>query len=153
MGESLPFSVAEHPRSRGENNQSLTHQHAQSGTSPLTRGKRAVGLCLALEPRNIPAHAGKTIVACFLLVCSAGTSPLTRGKLPGLLVGRRPSRNIPAHAGKTGDSIPGGRTYSEHPRSRGENCGTASLPPRVVGTSPLTRGKPYVGGAPCWDRA
>ena len=33
-----------------------------SGTSPLTRGKRPLGVELPVRGRNIPAHAGKTLI-------------------------------------------------------------------------------------------
>ncbi len=52
-----------HPRSRGENSASPTPPDASSGSSPLTRGKRAV-VSTSLTPcRLIPAHAGKTTAA------------------------------------------------------------------------------------------
>ena len=35
----LPISIEAHPRSRGENCRGRPSQHAQPGSSPLTRGK------------------------------------------------------------------------------------------------------------------
>ena len=50
-----------------------------------------------------------------------GSSPLTRGK-PDMSPDERISwRLIPAHAGKTASSGYVRRSYSAHPRSRGEN--------------------------------
>ena len=49
-----------HPRSRGENSAASFSQSQPPGSSPLTRGKRAHSLRLALQPGLIPAHAGKT---------------------------------------------------------------------------------------------
>ena len=49
-----------HPRSRGENEYGFAVADKDSGSSPLTRGKRA---CLRMGQRRvrlIPAHAGKT---------------------------------------------------------------------------------------------
>ena len=55
----LPFTSA-HPRSRGENGRAAAADFHQSGSSPLTRGKRAArGDRFRLE-WLIPAHAGKT---------------------------------------------------------------------------------------------
>ena len=49
-----------HPRSRGENIFSLRARMSSTGSSPLTRGKRARPWCPSLTCRLIPAHAGKT---------------------------------------------------------------------------------------------
>ena len=49
-----------HPRSRGENDTFEAALIAASGSSPLTRGKRAGGPCARGRRRLIPAHAGKT---------------------------------------------------------------------------------------------
>ena len=49
-----------HPRSRGENLRTVRFAASESGSSPLTRGKRAVA-GLDDDGRGlIPAHAGKT---------------------------------------------------------------------------------------------
>ena len=71
-----------------------------------------------------------------------GSSPLTRGKLSVVLGASQAGGLIPAHAGKTDarNQDTGGRTA--HPRSRGENFPLSWEPPRLVGSSPLTRGKP-----------
>mgnify|MGYP001748860456 CR=1 FL=1 len=50
-----------HPRSRGENPVSWPTGSTRTGSSPLTRGKRALSCSLARLWRLIPAHAGKTI--------------------------------------------------------------------------------------------
>ena len=53
-------ACAAHPRSRGENLNAVAGGNADTGSSPLTRGKRhlvAVGEAIR---RLIPAHAGKT---------------------------------------------------------------------------------------------
>ena len=49
-----------HPRSRGENTVSRTFRRAQTGSSPLTRGKRVHHRTATTPSRLIPAHAGKT---------------------------------------------------------------------------------------------
>ena len=49
-----------HPRSRGENDSHAPSSHEDSGSSPLTRGKRKLLSSRSSHPRLIPAHAGKT---------------------------------------------------------------------------------------------
>ena len=53
-------SAQAHPRSRGENQGLVTTAVTWMGSSPLTRGKRAVVLPVAGLSGLIPAHAGKT---------------------------------------------------------------------------------------------
>ena len=158
---SPPCSWA-HPRSRGENLWGGVGSCYTLGSSPLTRGKRFHCSTVTVNPRLIPAHAGKTSLAslCNLVLrahprsrgenattsvgssTGLGSSPLTRGK-------RRPLRAygpghglIPAHAGKT--SAPGLRASDTgaHPRSRGENRASSRRNRLQLGSSPLTRGKP-----------
>ena len=155
---------AAHPRSRGENDEALQGGGQERGSSPLTRGKPSgmswsVG-CWGL----IPAHAGKTYMPCRRIdgrtahprsrgenraatsrpMSSMGSSPLTRGKRRAYSSGVRNRRLIPAHAGKTLCLPVQQQHLWAHPRSRGENgcgrwggCATG-------GSSPLTRGKPYL---------
>ena len=72
---------AEHPRVRGENLVVDSIAHRGKGTSPRTRGKHPLGVGLEDQPRNIPAHAGKTLA-------SSGSSgataehPRARGENP-----------------------------------------------------------------------
>ena len=86
----------------------------------------------------------------------AGSSPLTRGKLSDASRVASGTGLIPAHAGKTGPPSLCPTTPRAHPRSRGEN-GRHSMPiVRMLGSSPLTRGKrttlnadrPHVGLIP-----
>ena len=115
----------------------------------------------------IPTHAGKTPTPRPSPRCSwahphsrgenkgcrgsgglgAGSSPLTRGqRVPGSEVGRRPGL-IPTHAGKTRTRSARGRRSRAHPHSRGENGKLDDTKHTLVGSSPLTRGKPS-GSAP-----
>ena len=71
-----------------------------------------------------------------------GSSPLTRGKLSGLTIQTRVRRLIPAHAGKTPCAGRSNARYPAHPRSRGENRLVYWPTRQVMGSSPLTRGKP-----------
>ena len=153
-----------HPRSRGENSGVGSLREVDEGSSPLTRGKprstplsqHAVGL--------IPAHAGKTSKCTgprktprahprsrgenvsvhdrnpFL----GGSSPLTRGKRTMTPIQPETVGLIPAHAGKTPSR---GRAHGwlrAHPRSRGENDSRPRRSVIQVGSSPLTRGKPFL---------
>ena len=90
-----------HPRSRGENVSGSYPATWQLGSSPLTRGKRFLFVGGDCQAGLIPAHAGKTGLACattaplgahprsrgensqlvHALVAASGSSPLTRGKL------------------------------------------------------------------------
>ena len=72
---------------------------------------------------------------------TSGSSPLTRGK-PWSPKSRRAGRGIiPAHAGKTLASLNLAPAWWDHPRSRGENSDHCAPTLRVLGSSPLTRGK------------
>ena len=150
-----------HPRSRGENQKSYATLKDYRGSSPLTRGKRAVMTSAVKLTRLIPAHAGKThpgrnraapfpahprsrgenraeIAA---IQTRASSSPLTRGKLPSRLAPPYLVRLIPAHAGKTQPSRRSCRKRPAHPRSRGENVHDGAVTVASYGSSPLTRGK------------
>ena len=133
--------VGAHPRSRGENSCWYCLIAVNVGSSPLTRGKRAVERDGSGGAGLIPAHAGKTgAVGLGWLgmgahprsrgenrwlhcrqVTRAGSSPLTRGKRRrSLQLGREPGL-IPAHAGKTTIAASDALIMTAHPRSRGEN--------------------------------
>ena len=110
-----------HPRSRGENEAARQPHGWETGSSPLTRGKRSSSAGTSSTAGLIPAHAGKTrrrfrrsyVMGAHPrsrgenglgrpgLVWDGGSSPLTRGKpvTPG---GESVKEGlIPAHAGKT----------------------------------------------------
>ena len=53
-------------------------------------------------------------------------------------------RLIPAHAGKTRARTLRSEPCRAHPRSRGENCTYAMKASTLAGSSPLTRGKPFM---------
>ena len=161
-----------HPRSREENYAGASDVLRRNGSSPLTRGKPLAVPLVALAPRLIPAHAGKTkrrrsrrpewpthprsrgenMSRKKQGSPVSGSSPLTRGKRwwrppPSTRCGL-----IPAHAGKTvavTRHTPGCRT---HPRSRGENVVFRVAMGSPSGSSPLTRGKQNGGSqtGSCW---
>ena len=59
-GDSLHLVTVAHPRSRGENQAAADARTDDTGSSPLTRGKRRCLHCFSMFVGLIPAHAGKT---------------------------------------------------------------------------------------------
>ena len=155
-----PESAA-HPRSRGENVFKVFEEGLHTGSSPLTRGKPQARRRDRRRRRLIPPHAGKTHDThvtpparrahprsrgenhrcVHLRTVASGSSPLTRGKPRANASMSARVGLIPAHAGKTGRRRGRSQQLSAHPRSRGENAGTASRRESRAGSSPLTRGK------------
>ena len=151
-----------HPRSRGENQLSLTQTGTRRGSSPLTRGKPGLHRGRRRPRGLIPAHAGKTqgvgrrvrqepahprsrgenTLSASTCCSAAGSSPLTRGKPPHQTPNVNSQRLIPAHAGKTWFEYRGDYGCAAHPRSRGENPERVPCAMPARGSSPLTRGKP-----------
>ena len=156
-----------HPRSRGENADSIRSISPVGGSSPLTRGKRWPRGWPAGRTRLIPAHAGKTSSQAAsgsrpmahprsrgensatptVKGEFKGSSPLTRGKRTDRKFRSVHSGLIPAHAGKTDKCLNGIQSGSAHPRSRGENSVSFGAAMFTGGSSPLTRGKPRLVGA------
>ena len=138
------------------------------GSSPLTRGKRAPAASAEIDPRLIPAHAGKTnrqqcsalawgahprsrgenSLLRSLLPSPLGSSPLTRGKRDAGFAKSSGIGLIPAHAGKTSRRAGRMDQRRAHPRSRGENVEPGDDHRATNGSSPLTRGKPTGSGRP-----
>ena len=112
------------------------------GSSPLTRGKRPRRTHGHRRNRLIPAHAGKTHGEHFGGGLIEGSSPLTRGKRRSIAGAESDRGLIPAHAGKTVILRSQEGNRRAHPRSRGENDPGSTQPERLMGSSPLTRGKP-----------
>ena len=153
--------VTAHPRSREENIDAWQLPERHVGSSPLTRGKPSRRKTPTLNTGLIPAHAGKTGYQPHVSTppsahprsrgenaryvspqaSSDGSSPLTRGKRNLCVFGHFSCRLIPAHAGKTAIQSAYKHSCSAHPRSRGENDGSRLALRRIVGSSPLTRGK------------
>ena len=87
---SSPKQKRAHPRSRGENSTVCPSWQKQRGSSPLTRGKRVVRAQVAVTPRLIPAHAGKTMSRVRVRTLSSA-HPRSRGEntsRPALLLRR-----------------------------------------------------------------
>ena len=114
----------------------------RAGSSPLTRGKRRLGLCSLATGRLIPAHAGKTR-GCASLRGLFRAHPRSRGENTFY----RGTRLAPpgAHPRSRGENAGRFLTLAAkraHPRSRGENAGMRQPARPFSGSSPLTRGKP-----------
>ena len=151
-----------HPRSRGENAPPFPPASSALGSSPLTRGKHQYRVWRTASRGLIPAHAGKTtsggsgrasrrahprsrgenVWEVGPVPDGEGSSPLTRGKRRRWWAGRGLRGLIPAHAGKTWLSCEPSLHVRAHPRSRGENSSALAFRGEIVGSSPLTRGKP-----------
>ena len=165
----LASRIRAHPHSRGENSVSRMVVIAESGSSPLTRGK-PLNIKRAMQAdRLIPTHAGKTPASSPRRSPArahphsrgenegwepgggaiSGSSPLTRGKHEPAVRAALGARLIPTHAGKTTrpDRFEPGK--GAHPHSRGENVDTLAAADRRCGSSPLTRGKPVVERQVC----
>ena len=130
---------------------------------PLTRGKHTIRMSRRLHAGLIPAHAGKTSFILGVLISdwahprsrgenhrcvhlrtvASGSSPLTRGKPRANASMSARVGLIPAHAGKTGRRRGRSQQLSAHPRSRGENLFPGLIDAGLLGSSPLTRGKPH----------
>ena len=150
----------DHPRSRGEYCCASLEKLPPTGSSPLSRGIRAV-LAVCFEVAGIiPALAGNTGPwrvrtgrpgdhprsrgeydgdRCPTAPC-AGSSPLSRG-IRSWTVFRPPCRGIiPALAGNTSRRSADVSSTTDHPRSRGEYRPIAVAARRWAGSSPLSRG-------------
>ena len=120
-GVAAPGRVTAHPRSRGENRLDGLRRAHRQGSSPLTRGKRVFVVRRAGAVGLIPAHAGKTARG-HASLAGPRAHPRSRGEN---------SSTSPPRAGR----------WLAHPRSRGENRIWRDNRLKVVGSSPLTRGK------------
>ena len=89
-----------HPRSRGENTICAIVYRPRTGSSPLTRGKRAHADRVPSSVRLIPAHAGKTGPR-GMLTCPRPAHPRSRGENTGIIGTRlRPLGSSPLTRGK-----------------------------------------------------
>ena len=155
----------EHPRVCGENESVSANINTVAGTSPRTRGKPHCTPPTVTVPRNIPAHAGKTLWSHWCLMGFAehprargenpkaapegsslpGTSPRTRGKLGDAGLGFQIPGNIPAHAGKTTTGVQWGHwADGTSPRTRGKPT-QVRYPWRSVRNIPAHAGKTHAG--------
>ena len=154
------FPPRDHPRIRGEHQTIRKIAAELRGSSPHTRGARAL-LVRAVRPTGIiPAYAGSTrrvdgglgavqdhprirgehkraFKNARIVV---GSSPHTRGAPWRKCSNFRTSRIIPAYAGSTGRRRRRVRSGRDHPRIRGEHQRPQVLDHGLGGSSPHTRG-------------
>ena len=130
----------DHPRIRGEHTVFANQVARTKGSSPHTRGARAVAPAGSRAVRDHPRIRGEHRRTPDRRVAPCGSSPHTRGA-PGCCRGC-PSRRriIPAYAGST--TAPGSPTTraTDHPRIRGEHSSSFSRSASQPGSSPHTRG-------------
>ena len=156
----------DHPRSRGVYIFLGPGPARHQGSSPLARGLPVLRLGGPGRARIIPARAGFTHRVYLHRarppdhprsrgVYRAETPPTTEGKgssplarglrlLEEVDVGR--DRIIPARAGFTGRRFTNAVHLSDHPRSRGVYWRAAMGGRSSIGSSPLARGLPALGG-------
>ena len=138
---------AAHPRSRGENPAPGRAAGPPAGLIPAHAGKTIrrgdAGSDTGAHPRSRGENARPSSSARAI----TGSSPLTREKRPSGPPQRRGPGLIPAHAGKTRSRSPLGTRPRAHPRSRGENGPPLCEYWPIMGSSPLTRGKPMCAHA------
>ena len=154
----------DHPRIRGEHLAGLGRVIGGVGSSPHTRGARAVLGDVGPGDRIIPAYAGSTWVSEMRasmtrdhprirgehlatigrVIGGVGSSPHTRGAPDRTRPGRRRGRIIPAYAGSTTCCSGPGSATADHPRIRGEHGYQLGEDPGSGGSSPHTRGAPGI---------
>ena len=155
-------TAADHPRIRGEHDQTDHDTDLDPGSSPHTRGALASGSPEPGPERIIPAYAGSTcraypsrqlcgdhprirgehVIDLHMQSYTPGSSPHTRGA-PSEAYGTASNPGIiPAYAGSTRGGLAGCVGAEDHPRIRGEHGDSAWWDPEDPGSSPHTRGAP-----------
>ena len=89
-----------------------------------------------------PRIRGEHLVTRDQTLVVGGSSPHTRGARWSWSVRRAGDGIIPAYAGSTAGSFFWRRTWSDHPRIRGEHVAEIEGEGSLVGSSPHTRGAP-----------
>ena len=154
----------DHPRIRGEHHLLMAPTRFWQGSSPHTRGAHIVGAGGAAAGGIIPAYAGSTNRRSTRLVSTSdhprirgehgcrfsnfrhelGSSPHTRGARRSAMLAPMLRGIIPAYAGSTKMKQKGKGRAADHPRIRGEHTWSSSPFETPGGSSPHTRGAPFV---------
>ena len=162
-GTGTGWGPADHPRTRGVYHDQCCVPLRCGGSSPHTRGLRALEHQEGGHERIIPAHAGFTLRVrrvrgrredhprtrgvyfrrALPVSASAGSSPHTRGLRHQPAARHRHRGIIPAHAGFTATSSPTRVRRGDHPRTRGVYEKLLSGDNAALGSSPHTRGLPH----------
>ena len=111
----------DHPRIRGEHAHFIITNLDKLGSSPHSRGTRALFFPFPRRSRIIPAFAGNTMIVFHSPILRLGSSPHSRGTLTCLLLTPLPLRIIPAFAGNTSSDKQKQFWDGDHPRIRGEH--------------------------------
>ena len=117
----------DHPRIRGEHTSVTSRRSCAWGSSPHTRGALRRGQHHHGEQRIIPAYAGSTAY------CSSAAS---RRRDHPRIRGEHRLRRQCRHSGVV-----------DHPRIRGEHVSNSDDGTMPYGSSPHTRGAPFIDGA------
>ena len=118
---------------------------SSEGSSPLTRGRPSTVEEPHSRPGAHPRSRGVDGERDKISSSSSGSSPLTRGRLVGRVPGDHDTRLIPAHAGSTCSRLAAPWFRTAHPRSRGVDPDRSGRRFRFRGSSPLTRGRRWLG--------
>ena len=150
----------DHPRIRGEHGQGREEVLFALGSSPHTRGARAVLVGRGSGAGIIPAYAGSTPphptapsstpdhprirgehpARSAVVMVVSGSSPHTRGAPCRCSWSLLHTGIIPAYAGSTTGPAPRRPRRGDHPRIRGEHASTSAGLRKFSGSSPHTRG-------------
>ena len=138
--------ITDHPRMRGEDNCCSFRNKGASGSPPHARGRPKARSRVVRGTRITPACAGKTtmftnimadrkdhprmrgedLLLNIALTQPLGSPPHARGRQQISAASKPPTRITPACAGKTPMFRLNRRWKTDHPRMRGEDCGTPS---------------------------
>ena len=156
---SVPYHT-DHPRLRGDHIMNFCKCFRYKGSPPLTRGPPCKVSTDCLVAGITPAYAGTTISmqesngfsrdhprlrgdhCLFTSVSLAplGSPPLTRGPRLVAVTAVSISRITPAYAGTTDWGVRLRRSFTDHPRLRGDHSGPHRGQRGQLGSPPLTRG-------------
>ena len=130
----------DHPRIRGEHAHFIITNLDKLGSSPHSRGTRALFFPFPRRSRIIPAFAGNTMIVFHSPILRLGSSPHSRGTPQADFQKARKPGIIPAFAGNT--AAAGGTSFSfrDHPRIRGEHSCFSGDAGGRPGSSPHSRG-------------
>ncbi len=151
---------ADHPRMRGERQQTTQTQAANLGSSPHARGTldalhrvepagRIIPACAGNAPtprrcawrhRDHPRMRGERLVEFREVYTDSGSSPHARGTLEQQAARMNASRIIPACAGNAEWVRMASMMGADHPRMRGERASAGSSITSSSGSSPHARG-------------
>ena len=124
-----------------------------AGSSPHTRGAPPGRSACRSTGWDHPRIRGEHRSTTREKSLPSGSSPHTRGARGRCRGSGRSPRIIPAYAGSTRRSPRPCGILRDHPRIRGEHGRPGRILPRLVGSSPHTRGAPTSWGRPTrWPR-